>query len=154
MKIKVGGNVYIQKLDAIFLLEDNFFVPENIKDEIKSGKNRTVMEEGDPYDFLVFTDLTSNYWIMSQDYIIDYESYNKLKYEELAHLCEIIEDSETRRLWSFCELDSHVRQDHYGLESKRKSYMVSHAIKSINILMNTREIGTCFNFPEGFKGAQ
>ncbi len=154
MKVRVGNNVYIQKYDAVLLLENNFFVPENIKDEIKHGNNLAVMEEGDKYDFLEFTDLMMVYWIIAQDYIIDYESVNKLSSDELFSLCEMIEDIETRRLWTFSKLDSHIRQDHYGAESKRKSSMVAHAIKSINILMNMREKEIKFNFPEGFKGAQ
>lgn len=142
MKIKTKGKVYIQKYDAEFLIkiheDPSFGVPDFVIAEIKNESNAHVMKSntgcGD-YEFVAFEEPESRSWIMDQFFLVDYDSFNKLSFQELWDLVKVKEDK------------------YNGGYTNENILIWQSEIPSLNILRNTRENGIKFNFPEDYEGA-
>lgn len=142
MKIKTKDRVYIQKYDAKFLIkihdDPSFGVPDYVIAELKNESNARVMKANagySDYEFVAFEEPESRSWIMDQFYLVDYDSYNKLSFQESWNLVKKKED------------------ENNGGYTNKNILVWQSEIPSLNILRNTRENGLKFNFPEDYEGA-
>lgn len=142
MKIKTKDRVYIQKYDAEFLIkiheDPSFGVPDCVIAEIKNESNAHVMKTNAgcrDYEFVAFEEPESKSWIMDQFYLVDYDSYNKLSFQESWDLVKAKEDKNN------------------GGYTNENILVWQSEIPSLNILRNTRANGLKFNFPEDYEGA-
>ena len=162
MKISTKDRVYIQKFDADFILriakDESFGVPKYVLDEINNEDNAHIMNSNDgsdAYKFLVFRELESRLWLMLQFFIIDYDSYKKLSYDELCHLAEAKEEADNHRWQIYMKLiEEHKTKSFYDSFNNLNVLTWGSEIPSINTLANTRKKGIKFPFPEDYKGAQ
>lgn len=141
MKIKTKDRVYIQKYDAEFLIktheDPSFGIPDCVIAEIRGEENAQIMKANAGYSdymFLVFKEPESKSWIMDQFYLVDYESYNKLSFQEL---------------WDLVGAKENEVYDSFN----ERILVWQSEIPSLNILRNTRANGLKFNFPEDYEGA-
>ena len=88
-------------------------------------------------------------WLMSQDWIVDFDEYVKMPLKELVNLDICLKDEYHAAVSSFNIQNEAYRREHYN-EMSKKFDNDNHRINSIGFLIEARRGKVDFIFPDNY----
>lgn len=152
MKLRVGDQVFLQKIDMAHILHDLRSFPAGIFDETFSGNGCDIFIMSGPADGLrfdcAFKDPKTIQWIMDQDWILDYTTYAGTPTKELATLFERLITEFDNGVKAFNAENEAYRKENFDAFNE-KFEKERHKIDSIQALIDARNGKVKFVFPAG-----
>lgn len=150
MKLKNGEKVYLQKYDVAFITHELHCVPADIFEEIFGTESGIFIMSGseDSLRFeCVFERPGSIQWLMSQDWIIDYDKYAEMPLTDLEELVKRLQSKNSADIKAFNSKNETYRGEHYP-EAKDKFDKSGHKIASLCYILGARKGKYKFTFPD------
>ena len=135
MKRKVGGKVLLQGYDAGFILNEMNATPGVIFSEVFSKGRSCVMIVGrDNVNFCFeFKSKGAKKWILEQDWILDYDEYEKKTPDELDIQYKVLVDEYNSIVNEFNAKDLEERKK-LAEETFDELQKLSHKMKSVDLM--------------------
>ena len=149
MKIKVGNKVYLQKYDVSYILRHLNDIPVSFIGELfKESKPFLISNQNDALEFAyAFKNPMNTEWLMSQDYILDYESTIFVSLSATKDYYKGLKKELNKEIRNFNTKDPKYRTDHYD-EYSEKFKRKQHKIESYRIMIDCLNGKINFVFPD------
>ena len=154
MKLKVGEKVYLQNYDIAFIVYELDSLPIEISNELfskndifhTSGRNNNLRFE------YSFEDPEAIEWLMSRDWIIDFDEYIDKSLSELESLLDQLCSEHSAKTGEFNTKSVEYRKEHYDEETDEYNKR-EHRIDSLHLLINFRKGEIGFVFPKEYQNS-
>lgn len=148
MKLKIGEKVYLQKYEVAFMMHELNYIHSSVYDELFAQQGFfSISGTNDSYDFACsFEDPESVEWLMTQDWIVDYEKYAKLSVSELISVIENIGKEYSNSLAKFDNEDEEYKESHLS-EAREEFKKYDHMLGSLADLLSAKNGKLKFKFP-------
>lgn len=148
MKLRYNNRVFLQQYDVAFLLDMPSEVPSQVYDEIFLKDAFYDKCSIDGYGFIYsFIKRESVEWLMSQDYILDYDDYRGYSPQDLERMISQTNQEFDELSKEFSKKDKRCRDLHFN-EMNLENAKIGHRIKSLVALYKYRNLEIEFAFPD------
>lgn len=136
MKLRIGNNIYLQKYDVAFIMNDELEVPHSFYQEAKINfSSFSIKSVEDQYTFgCVFKDKETIDWINNQDWLLDFNHWRSLPRSEIESIRDgIIKQYNDYAEHFYDQNEEYQKEHYYNFNTKRAKE--EHFIYSLNSLI-------------------
>lgn len=154
MKLKIGDKVYLQKYEIAYIVHNPNGAPGGLFNELFSGGSAEYFYMSSPedgYQFkCVFKDPENVNWLMAQSWLVDFDTFSKMKLDDLEDSYERLRAEYRTSVEEYNSKDKEYRIVHYD-EVWNSLDRLGHKVTSLNELIKYRKGKVKFVFPDEYR---